>query len=464
MPEVPEHLLRRSAEARAKALGVPLEQVLAEMGLAAEGTTPAAVIEEVTAGVSLDTPGTTIPDDLRERETAAREKALGGVAPAAAEPAVSAPSEPAPEVEVPAAPAPVVEELAPAAAASPVAAAASESKVPEALLRRSAEAKAKATGRPVEEILSEMTGGAASAEPAAATEPTEPAPVAEEPAPAASAAPAAAAASESKIPEALLRRSAEAKAKTTGRPVEEIVAEMSGGAPPAPAPEPPPAVVEPASEPAAVAASAVEVPAATAPAPAPEAGRTTTVTAPPVVPPAGTPEGVRPQRLLTVVRAKSIQQVKAEPTDKVSVWPHLLLIEFVALLAVTSLLLVLSVILQAPLLDLANFNLTPNPSKAPWYFLGLQELLSYFDPQVGGVLVPTVVGVAGLMAIPYVDRNPSTKPSDRKFAIVFFTFFLVASATLSMIGVLFRGPGFNFSYPWSDGIWFDDLKDWISFE
>jgi hypothetical protein len=264
----------------------------------------------------------------------------------------------------------------------------------------------------------------------------------------------------------LLRRSAEAKAKATGRPVEEIMAEMSGGAPPAPAPEQPAAVVEPAPEtaPDAAAAAAVEVPAATAPAPVPDAGRTTTVTAPPVVPPAGTPEGVRPQRLLTVVRAKSIQQVKAEPTDKVSVWPHLLLIEFVALLAVTALLLVLSVILQAPLLDLANFNLTPNPSKAPWYFLGLQELLSYFDPQVGGVLVPTVVGVAGLIAIPYVDRNPSTKPSDRKFAIVFFTFFLVASATLSMIGVLFRGPGFNFSYPWSDGIWFDDLKDWISFE
>jgi quinol-cytochrome oxidoreductase complex cytochrome b subunit len=68
------------------------------------------------------------------------------------------------------------------------------------------------------------------------------------------------------------------------------------------------------------------------------------------------------------------------------------------------------------------------------------------------------------MTIPYVDRNPSTRPSDRKFAIVFFTFFLVAAATLTMLGTLFRGPGFNFSYPWSDGIWFDDLKDWISFE
>ncbi len=462
MPDIPEHLLRRSAEARAKALGVPLEQVLAEMGLGADGAEPAAAIEEVTGGVSADAPGTRIPDDVREREAAAREKALGTTAP----PAQAATAEPAPEVEEPTPveavePVPVKEETPPVKEkpAAAAAAAASDSKIPEALLRRSAEAKAKATGRPVEDIMAEMTGGAP-AEPAPAV--VEPAPAKEEPA----AAPAAAA-SDSKIPEALLRRSAEAKAKATGRPVEDIMAEMTGGAPstPAPAAEPAPvAEAPPPPEPAAApAAAAVEAAAAAEPAQV-AAGRTTTVTAPPVVPPAGTPEGVRPQRLLTVVRAKSIQQVKAEPTDKVSVWPHLLLIEFVALLAVTSLLIVLSVILQAPLLDLANFNLTPNPSKAPWYFLGLQELLSYFDPQVGGVLVPTVIGLIGLMAVPYVDRNPSTKPSDRKFAIAFFTFFLVASAVLTIIGVLFRGPGFNFSYPWSDGIWFDDLKDWISFE
>jgi hypothetical protein len=242
---------------------------------------------------------------------------------------------------------------------------------------------------------------------------------------------------------------------------------MTGGEPPAAAVPKidVPAAAEAAPE---APAAAVETPPTDAPppesSPAPVAGRTTTVTAPPVVAPAGTPEGVRPQRLLTVVRAKSIQQVKAEPTDKVNVWPHLLLIEFVALLGVTAFLTVLSVILQAPLLEIANFNATPNPSKAPWYFLGLQELLSYFDPQIAGVTVPGIVGLLGLMAVPYVDRNPSTKPSDRKFAIMFFTFFLVASATLTMLGTLFRGPGFNFSYPWSDGIWFDDLKDWISFE
>ncbi len=436
MPELPEHLLRRSAEARAKALGVPLEQVLAEMGLAGAGeATPEPIEENAKAG--LEVPAVTIPEDVSARAAAARDSGLEQIEAKAKS---AAASEPEPAVAA-------VEEPAVAAVEAAPAATASGSKLPDKLLRRSAEAKAKATGRPVEEVLAEMTGG----EPAAA----EPAP--EEPAAAAVEAAPAAAASGSKVSEKLLRRSAEAKAKATGRPVEEVLAELTGG-------EPPPAS---AAETPAPAAATTETPAAAEPpetAPPVTTGRTTTVTAPPVVPPAGTPEGVRPQRLLTVVRAKSIQQVKTEPTDKVNVWPHLLLIEFVALLAVTAFLTVLSVILQAPLLELANFNATPNPSKAPWYFLGLQELLSYFDPQIAGVTVPGVIGLLGLMAVPYVDRNPSTKPSDRKFAIMFFTFFLVASATLTMIGTLFRGPGFNFSYPWSDGIWFDDLKDWIFFE
>jgi quinol-cytochrome oxidoreductase complex cytochrome b subunit len=168
--------------------------------------------------------------------------------------------------------------------------------------------------------------------------------------------------------------------------------------------------------------------------------------------------------LLTVVKAKAIQQVKTTPTDKVSTWPHLLLIEFVALLAITALLIVMSVVIQAPLLEAANANVTPNPSKAPWYFLGLQELLTYFDPQIAGVTVPTIIGLIGFMAIPYIDRNPSNKPADRKFAIFMYTFFIMGAATLTIIGTLFRGKGFNFTYPWTDGIFFDDLKDWINFE
>ena len=184
----------------------------------------------------------------------------------------------------------------------------------------------------------------------------------------------------------------------------------------------------------------------------------------PTVPPAGLPEGVRTQRLLTVVKSRAIQNVKAEPTDKVNTWPHLMLMEFGALLAITGLLVIMSVVIHSPLLEPANFNATPNPSKAPWYFLGLQELLSYFDPQIAGVTVPTIVGLIGFMAIPYVDKNPSTRPTDRKFAILLYSIFLAGAATLTIIGVLFRGQGFNFTYPWVDGVYFDDLKDWVHFE
>jgi hypothetical protein len=184
----------------------------------------------------------------------------------------------------------------------------------------------------------------------------------------------------------------------------------------------------------------------------------------PAVPPTGTPEGVRTQRLLTVVKARAIQNVKAEPTDKVNTWPHLMLMEFGALLAITGFLVILAVIIHSPLLDPANFNATPNPSKAPWYFLGLQELLSYFDPQIAGVTVPTITGMIGFMMVPYIDKNPSTRPSDRKFAIALYSVFLAGAATLTIIGVLFRGQGFNFSYPWKDGVFFDDLKDWVQFE
>ncbi|TDI36118.1 MAG: hypothetical protein E2O99_04060 [Acidobacteria bacterium] len=184
----------------------------------------------------------------------------------------------------------------------------------------------------------------------------------------------------------------------------------------------------------------------------------------PSVPPTGLPDGVRTQRLLTVVKARAIQDVKPEPQDKVNTWPHLMLVEFGALLAITALLVIMAVVIHSPLLDPANFNATPNPSKAPWYFLGLQELLSYFDPQIAGVTVPTIVGIIGFMMVPFVDRNPSTRPSDRKFAILLYSIFISGAATLTIIGVLFRGRGFNFSYPWKDGIFFDDLKDWVDFE
>lgn len=173
--------------------------------------------------------------------------------------------------------------------------------------------------------------------------------------------------------------------------------------------------------------------------------------------PTGPPPGVRTQRLLTVVKAGAIQGADREPQDKVNVWPHLLAIEFVALLVMLAFLTLLSAFVDAPLLEFANFNEQPNPSKAPWYFLGLQELLAYFDPQVAGIIIPGF-GLAALAFIPYIDRNPSVRPSDRKFAISIFTVFLVAAAVVTIFGSFFRGPGFNFIFPWRDGIFFDDLK------
>src|SRR4029079_8190184 len=174
----------------------------------------------------------------------------------------------------------------------------------------------------------------------------------------------------------------------------------------------------------------------------------------PIATPSGTGPGGHTQRLLTVVKSGSIQQTRAEAQDKVHTWPHLLVIEFAAILAMTATVLIFSALVRAPLLGLADVNQTPNPSKAPWYFLGLQELLKMFHPMVAGVTIP---GVAlGVLAItPYIDKNPSNKPTDRKFAIIMMTMFLMMWAVLVIIGSFFRGEGFNFVFPWNKGIFFE---------
>jgi hypothetical protein len=184
-----------------------------------------------------------------------------------------------------------------------------------------------------------------------------------------------------------------------------------------------------------------------------------TVTAAPAAvatagPPLAAGPGGHTQRLLTVVKSGSIQDVKAAPQDKVHVWPHLLVIEFVALLACSAFLFVFSIVVNAPLLTLANVNQTPNPSKAPWYFLGLQELLTMFHPMVAGVTIPGI-GLFLLILAPYIDRNPSNKPEDRKFAISLQSVHLMFWAVLVIIGTFFRGPGFNFTFPWREGLFFD---------
>jgi hypothetical protein len=218
---------------------------------------------------------------------------------------------------------------------------------------------------------------------------------------------------------------------------------------PAPAAEQPAAQAPAAEAPAAQAPTAAK-PAASRPAAAPKSGAPARKAAGNGA--AAVPERV--QRLLAVVKPEAIQKVERQPMDRINVWPHLMAAEFVALLVVMALLTFFSTAVDAPLRDLANFNQTPNPSKAPWYFLGLQELLRYFHPQVAGVTIPTVIIIA-LAAWPYIDRNPSTRPDDRKLAIVLFSFFMLTFAVLTIIGMFFRGPGFNFTFPWNDGIFFE---------
>jgi menaquinol-cytochrome c reductase cytochrome b/c subunit len=250
------------------------------------------------------------------------------------------------------------------------------------------------------------------------------------------------------VPEHLLRRSAERRAALGAAPAAGGPPPPSGDAPAGGAPDTDPSGKIPAHL---LARSQAATEAAQG---APAGGAATAVaTAPAPAPVAKGPEG-HTQRLLTVVKAGSIQDVKATPTDKVHTWPHLLLGEFIASLVCSAFLLVFSAVVNAPLLASANFNFTPNPSKAPWYFLGLQELLTMFHPMVAGVTIPGI-GIFALMLAPYADKNPSTKPEDRKFAVALFTLFIMFWAVLVIIGCFFRGPGFNFTFPWHDGVFFD---------
>ena len=221
------------------------------------------------------------------------------------------------------------------------------------------------------------------------------------------------------------------------------------------------AAASPASAPVAAAAAGAPVP---VPALA-TAGGVITAAAPVTIPvrEAPLPTGNIPtpkkgaadkHRLLALVPPEGIQRVEREQGDRVNTWPHLLIEEFVAMFIVLAALVIFSTFINAPLRELANPNLTPNPSKAPWYFLGLQELLRYFHPMIAGITIPTFI-LIGLAAIPYVDRNPSIKPGDRKVAITLFTMLFMFGAVLTIIGSFFRGPGYNWVWPWSQGVFFE---------
>lgn len=136
---------------------------------------------------------------------------------------------------------------------------------------------------------------------------------------------------------------------------------------------------------------------------------------------------------------------------EVHVWPFLLRIEFLAAIIVTAILMVWSITLNAPLEEPSNPNVTMNPAKAPWYFLGLQEMLVYFDPWIAGVVMPTLI-IIGLMIIPYIDTNPLGSGyytiKQRKFAIGTFLFgFIILWVSMILIGTFIRGPGWMWFWP-----------------
>jgi menaquinol-cytochrome c reductase cytochrome b/c subunit len=269
------------------------------------------------------------------------------------------------------------------------------------------------------------------------------------------------------------RRVAEGRARAAALRAARARAGEGPAATPAPSPAtgdggaPEAAATPAAAAPATAAPSAAAPAAGAAPAsvgvPAPAAGvAAATLTAPERQAPAPTGNVPEPKRgapekhrLLALVPPEGIQRVEREQGDRINVWPHLLIEEFVAMMLVLAALTIFATFVNAPLRELANPNLTPNPSKAPWYFLGLQELLRYFHPMVAGVLFAPTLVLLALAVAPFVDRNPSTKPGDRKIAITLFTMLMMFGAVLTIIGSFFRGTGYNWVWPWAQGIFFE---------
>lgn len=143
--------------------------------------------------------------------------------------------------------------------------------------------------------------------------------------------------------------------------------------------------------------------------------------------------------------------LEAGSDDKVLVWPDLVYTEFICLILCTAFLTVWAIVLRAPLEQPADPNVAPNPAKAPWYFLGLQEMLVYFDPWLAGVVLPGLI-IVGLIAIPYIDKNPRGNGyytfKERKFAITtFLVGFVILWVVLIIFGTFLRGPNWNFFGP-----------------
>ena len=140
-----------------------------------------------------------------------------------------------------------------------------------------------------------------------------------------------------------------------------------------------------------------------------------------------------------------------EPEDTVDTFPHLVYRELIMIIITTAVLLILSLLFMAPLEELANPEFPPHPAKAPWYFLGIQEMVSWMDPFTMGVLIPSLM-VLGLIALPYFDRNPEGRgiwfSRKRKTAIAIFTIWVIFMGIMIFIGEYCRGPGWEWYWPW----------------
>ena len=218
---------------------------------------------------------------------------------------------------------------------------------------------------------------------------------------------------------------------------------------------------------------------------------------------------------VVVVQGDERPAVDATDEPMVMTMPHLIVRELIAFLALSLFLVVLALVADAPLEEIADTTRTPNPAKAPWYFLGLQELLHYYPPLVSGVLLPGLLIVA-LVIIPYMRINLERVPLPvrhplrtllalwstigalslvsfftgaqpvwpfigtlafvggwmsigiasastgravawlraRSLAFWIFSWFLLTATVLTVIGVFFRGPGWSFTLPWRDGIYY----------
>lgn len=144
------------------------------------------------------------------------------------------------------------------------------------------------------------------------------------------------------------------------------------------------------------------------------------------------------------------------------VWPDLVVMEFLTAVALTVILIIWALLMNAPLLEVANPGISENPSKAPWYFVGLQELLVYFDPWIAGVMIPGIV-IIGLIIIPYIDTNPKGVAeysfSLRKFAVINFIFGFSMWLILILIGYFLRGPNWQLYMPWESGETVKEAKE-----